>query len=472
VHVTAVKDRAVRGVTVFLFPALDYHGKVVDAAGAAVAGAKIRLLGTPAGEQVIDRPATEWTSAGDGTFTFHAADEAVLEAWRGTQRGWARLDRDVEITHQLVIRIGDAAARDATITGHVVDPQGHPVGDVLVAALPVGPDLVRAPAFATTGADGGFTLEHLDRDRYNLSAEAEDRAPSYLENIAGGSRDVTLVSDGGVVLAGTTTASDGTAIPAYTLTVFHRDGARRDLVVARSIVDANGRFEVRVPPGDHELIAAASGWAPSAPLRVTATRRVDDLRLMVSTGATLRGVVVGADDRAGIPYARVMREARGGGASPQPANAGTVTRSDGSFELTGIPPGPLSITIGAGGFNPKIEGGMTAVDGGDIGPLSIALTRLVDGETPKTELVGIGVALGADGDALRINQVFPGGGAEAAGIVIGDLVLAVDGLSAAELGVDGAVAKIRGIAGTSVSLTVKRGNDQVVLVVERRKIRA
>ena len=45
-----------------------------------------------------------------------------------------------------------------------------------------------------------------------------------------------------------------------------------------------------------------------------------------------------------IAYARVMREARGGGASIEPANAGTVTRADGTFELTGIPAGPLAIS--------------------------------------------------------------------------------------------------------------------------------
>jgi RNA polymerase sigma factor (sigma-70 family) len=89
VRVALASGQAVRGITVFLFPALDYRGTVVDARGGAVAGARVRLLGTPAGEQVIDKPQTEWSTDRDGRFTFHAADDAVLEAVRGDARGWA-----------------------------------------------------------------------------------------------------------------------------------------------------------------------------------------------------------------------------------------------------------------------------------------------------------------------------------------------------------------------------------------------
>jgi C-terminal processing protease CtpA/Prc len=51
-------------------------------------------------------------------------------------------------------------------------------------------------------------------------------------------------------------------------------------------------------------------------------------------------------------------------------------------------------------------------------------------------------------------------------------VIAVDGAAASELGVEGAVSKIRGVAGTTVSITLRRNDAPVTLVVERRKIKA
>jgi RNA polymerase sigma factor (sigma-70 family) len=471
VHVTVARGQVVRGITVFLFPALDYHGLVVDARGAPVAGARVRLLGTPAGEQVIDKLQTEWISDRDGRFTFHAADDAVLEAVRGKARGWARLDGTVANTKKMTIAIGNVPARDATIEGRAVDAAGAAIADVLVRAEPAGPDPnTRATAFATTGPDGAFTLANLDREAYDLAAHAEGHAPAELANVAGGTRGVTLTLDQGLPLAGEVVDGTGAPAPAYTLLVYRREGAARELVLARSIVEPRGRFAVRVPAGEYELLASATGWAPSAP--TVAAAGATDVELALSAGAILRGIVVSSHGGAPIAYARVMREARSGGASAQPANAGTVTRTDGTFELTGIPPGLLSISVGAGGYHPRIEAAITAVDGATLGPITISLTPLAEGEQPRTELVGIGVQLSPDGDALRVDRVIPDGGAAVAGIVAGDHILAVDGAPAAPLGVQGAVLKIRGVVGTTVAITLRRGDQTLLLVVERRKLRA
>ena len=410
--------------------------------GSALAAAGISGNGTP--EQVIDKLATEWTTAADGTFAFHAADDAILEAVRGGARGWARLDNAAQLTHALVISIGPAPARDETIAGRVVDPAGHPLADVLVTATPARSADARAPSSAVTGADGGFVLERCDARPYDLTGDRHDRAPAHVADVAGGATNVTMVMDVGVVIRGAARARSGEPIPAYTLTAFARRGAVRELASAQSIVAADGAFAIRVAPGDYELIAAASGWAPSAAARVTADRDVGPIELVMSAGAVLRGAVVAATDGKGIPYARVMREALGGGASASPANAGTVTRADGTFELTGLPPGPVSITVAAGGFHPRIEAGLTAYDGASLGPLRVALTALAPGEAPNLELVGIGAALRADPDGLRVTQVFPDSGAQRAGLVEGDLIIEVDGASTVELGMDGSIGRIRG----------------------------
>jgi hypothetical protein len=436
----------------------------------------VRLLGTPTGEQAIDRLETEWTTDRKGELTFHAADDAVLEAVKGSARGWARLDGDAAVTHQLVITIGDAPARDATITGRAVDTAGRPLADVLVRAEPSDNEgrnpPARATTFATTGADGAFRLDDLDTGEYDLAAQREGSAPAGKKRVPGGTRGVTLALDAGVPIAGHVESSGGEPVPAYTLLVLRRIGTGRELVLARSIVDAGGRFEVRVVPGDYELVAGASGWAPNLPVPAsTGAGGVSGIELVVTAGATLRGNVVDAATGEPVKWARVMREAAGGGASAQPANAGTVTRDDGTFELTGIPPGPVAVTVVGGGYHPKIEAGMVATDGATIGPVTYELDKVREGETPTLELVGIGVQLAADGDALRVDLVVDGGGAAAAGIVVGDRIVAVEGTPAATLGIDGAVARIRGVAGTTVNLTLRRGDQDLPLAVERRKVR-
>jgi hypothetical protein len=86
----------------------------------------------------------------------------------------------------------------------------------------------------------------------------------------------------------------------------------------------------------------------------------------------------------------------------------TVTRTDGTFELTGIPPGPSTASIGAGDYNRRLDGSLVGTDSGVLGPIRIPLKKLAEGEKPKVELVGIGVKLSADGDALRVDMVVSG----------------------------------------------------------------
>lgn len=469
VRVTLARGQAVHGVTLLLYPAVDYQGLVVDARDAPVAGARVRLLGSPTGEQVLETGAAEWKSGPDGRFTFQAADGAVLEASRGTTRGWASVDRSVAIQKKLTIQLGHAPPRDATITGHVRDPAGAPIADALVRADPSTRLGDVATVFATTGPEGAFTLAGVDRAAYDVSAEAEDHVRGVRANILGGSRNVELTLDAGLPLAGRVVDPSGAPVPVFTLLVRRRAGTGRPIVTTGSLIDPQGRFAVRVPPGDYDLVAAARGSARGTPTEAAAG--ATDVRIVLGSGATLRGKVIAGDDHAPIGGASVECESPGGGASALPADPGTVTRADGSFELTGISAGLLSIQVAADGYHTRIEAAMTASDGATLGPITVALTRVAPDETTRTELVGIGVGLGPDGDALRVIRVLPGSGAADAGIAFGDRIIAIDGQPVAPLGVDGTVARIRGVAGTTVTLTLRRDGHDVQLVIERRPIR-
>ncbi len=469
VRVALAAKQAVRGITLFLFPAVDYEGTVVDK-GTPVAGAKVKLA-DPAGEQTLIKLATEWTTDAKGHFTFNAPDFAVFEAVKGGKRGWAILEGGVQTTHQMTIDIGDAPARDVTIKGKTVDTTGQPLAGVLVTAVPEEPknSAPHATAFATSEADGSFAFADLDKIPYTLVADLDDHARAVRVTVPGGTQNVTIAIDRGLALGGFVRDSDDKPIPAFTLLVTKRQGVLRDLVATRTVIDPTGRFSVRVPKGDYELLVSSSGWAPSAP--VPAAAGTTDTKVELTRGAVLAGRVIDAKTREPLQYARVQREGGGGGASAQPVNAGTVTRADGTFELAGIPPGSFTLSIAAGNHHPKLEGGLVAKDGGTLGPLELSLVPLAEGETPQLELVGIGLKLSADGDAIKVEQVIAKGGAEAAGIVAGDRVLAIDGIPVTQLGLDGAIGKIRGVAGTTLSVTILREGKSTQLVVERKPLK-
>ena len=86
--------------------------------------------------------------------------------------------------------------------------------------------------------------------------------------------------------------------------------------------------------------------------------------------------------------------------------------------------------------------------------------------------VGVGITVKAteEDDAYEVQAVTKGGPAEAAGVLAGDLVVAVDGVAIAQIGTDEATNRIRGEEGTTVVLTLERAGETLELTVERKQI--
>jgi carboxyl-terminal processing protease len=84
--------------------------------------------------------------------------------------------------------------------------------------------------------------------------------------------------------------------------------------------------------------------------------------------------------------------------------------------------------------------------------------------------VGIGVTVSQTDSSgyLRLLEVFSGFPADAAGLIPGDLIIAVDGENVRSLGVSEATAKIAGEEYTTVALTVRREGRQDFTVTLRR----
>jgi PDZ domain-containing protein/carboxypeptidase family protein len=398
----------VEGVVVELQPKVAYRGEVVDARGAAAAGAAVTIVDTGALRSALYPPGERFTSDARGSFTFSAPDGAGLEAKHptlGTGRAW--VDFRAQIARKVTIRLGpepktdelDRSARPvpapgetAAIAGRVVDPTGAPVTAFgLVVRRSLGAlerAMVAAPTFFD--AQGRFRLDAVPAGPIVLTAFATGFAPS----------DDMLV------------------------TVGARQSLDELLLAVRAGRTLRGRV---VDAADHRPLAGVR------------------LEIEGHGGPEADGTI-----------------SVGGSAS---------TDADGRFALFGIAPGRGSLVALATGHDAKIVP-FDVPAAGDPAPVEFALTPLGKADEPKLEMVGIGAMLKLERDKLVVGELVAGGGAAEAGLVPGDRILAVDGRPVTDLGFAGAVESIRGPEGTTVTLHVRRtGGAEVDVVVTRRVVR-
>ena len=87
--------------------------------------------------------------------------------------------------------------------------------------------------------------------------------------------------------------------------------------------------------------------------------------------------------------------------------------------------------------------------------------------------VGVGITIQATdpGNGLQVTQVNPNGSAFEAGILAGDVLVAVNGKNVRGLDVNATADLVRGDAGTFVDLTVERNGKEMTFHVERRELK-
>ncbi len=93
-------------------------------------------------------------------------------------------------------------------------------------------------------------------------------------------------------------------------------------------------------------------------------------------------------------------------------------------------------------------------------------------EQMNNAYVGIGVTISTrkDGSGLDVIAVTEGSSAQSAGIMVGDIITAVDGQSISGMGSEQVRNFIRGEVGTTVSISVKRGEEAHAFSVLRQEI--
>lgn len=91
-------------------------------------------------------------------------------------------------------------------------------------------------------------------------------------------------------------------------------------------------------------------------------------------------------------------------------------------------------------------------------------------EDQAQQFSGIGVAVGPDERGLVVLRTYPDSPARAAGIKVGDVIVAADGDSLKGLKQEQAVAKVKGPEGTKVRLGIRRKGKTRTVTVTRREI--
>lgn len=91
----------------------------------------------------------------------------------------------------------------------------------------------------------------------------------------------------------------------------------------------------------------------------------------------------------------------------------------------------------------------------------------------KNSYVGIGVTIEVreDGKGLNVTQVTEGGSAQEAGMLVKDIIVAVDGQPIAGMELNAISDMIRGEVDTTVQITVLRGKNEQILTVTRKRIK-
>jgi len=456
-----------------LEPEVQLRGRVEAAEGGApIAGATV-VLRVPGVQPGLLSPERQWTTDAQGAFAGPSPPEAVLVARAAGFHPATEVLRGGGRTRTLTLRLkpapGDAAAEKG-LGGRVVEASGVGVPEAVVT-LGAGRGRGRGgnallPAPVRTDAQGRFRFEAVPEQVGWAQAWAGELLSDRVAAEPGDAEVVLTVRPGGV-LAGRVLRTDGRPATAFALQLVRL--RRPDPVRTLSIVDPEGRWEVRgLGAGPWELQALAADSGPSERVRVelpaTPGARVEkDLRLRA--GRRLAGVVRDASSRAVVAGAHVAVEASPGEDSVL-VRTGAFTTPDGRFELEGLPDAPVSISVEAERYNRRIvtlARGRTEVE--------VALRPLAMDQTPTTDLVGIGAVVGRADDGLVLGNLMASGGAVAAGLHQGDVVLKVDGQAVTELAFVDAIQRLRGEEGTVVRLEVRRADGTTATVdVVRRPI--
>lgn len=180
--------------------------------------------------------------------------------------------------------------------------------------------------------DGQFVITGLDEARYDVQVTVEGLAPGVVRNVQAGRTDLEVRVGKGLDIGGSVVDAGGRGVAGAWVNVESvpgTDGAAP--VDTGAEAGADGRFKVSgLLAGAYRIVARSDGFAPVLLAGVAAGR--DDLRLVMTTGTSVKGVVVDGDG-VPIPNVQVQLSTTEG----QTWIAGAQSDAEGRFEVLRVP---------------------------------------------------------------------------------------------------------------------------------------
>ncbi len=352
---------------VTLAAALAISGKVVDAAGRAVAGARIEALsdleGSLGGSRKADGLAARWEegkilldeekvlSGPDGAFRVGSIEPASYDL-TARKDGWieAKAFSVPAGSQGVVLALEDGAV----VAGRVIDPDGKPMAGADVSLDPA-PDFEVHKLFdwgrldldgpqtrrhhARTGTDGRFEIGGLGDGGFGLLVAAGE-LPRLKRDLTVVERRTDLgdlILEGPRTISGIVSGPDGGPVALARVWVprpTRRVGSANSIVVTEpeAIVEtktaADGSFFLHgLPRGPHDVRASSELYADGELRAVESGTR--DVTVHLKAGLAIAGKVVDDETSSSVPGAQVRLGLRG--------EKSAASGPDGSFLIRGLP---------------------------------------------------------------------------------------------------------------------------------------
>jgi protocatechuate 3,4-dioxygenase beta subunit len=457
-----VAPGATKEVRLTLSATSGVKGTVVDGQNRAVAGATVSVAGMP------------WrvpSATSDATGAFRLVvvpDQAtsVLAAARGYRKAQAALEHR-QPGVELVVRLELGVA--GPVQGDVRSAEGEPVRARITACSGQGPEVA-----AVSAEDGSFVLPAKAIGCFAVAQMSGAAASEPTEVVEGAVVHLKLGAPGAI--EGVVVDDRSSPIPSFSIGIESFVSAKSSTAFGslmrprfdrgpRSFADPQGAFRWdKLLPGDYVLTASIRGMplARSGTIAVNSGTVTRGVRIVLAMGGSVSGRVT---DAHGAPVGDVEL-AFDTVSSIAESTVSARTDASGSYRLDGAPSGVFTLRATKKGFRTRLVSGLHVASGSTV-TQDITLT-----EGGGVETAGVGGSFTMSPEGIIFAFVGPDEPAAKAGIQAGDRLVSIDGDPCDGMLLADAVQRLRGPAGTSVSVSVEHSatRQTVDLVITRDNI--